>query len=77
MLHPVRGDTTCKEKCPPEFINAKINLLMGIFSQMNLGHSRWSAHTDQLARWKPGLSADSFTFLKWYILINNLINNNN
>ena len=56
MLHPVKGDTTCKEKCPPEFINAKINLLMGIFSQMNLGHSRWSARIDQLARWKPGLS---------------------
>ena len=60
MLHPVRGDIACKEKCPPEFINAKINLLMGIFSQMNPGHSRWSECTETAGQGETrALSADS------------------
>ena len=41
---------------------------MGIFCQMNLGHSCWNARTGQLAswqRWNPGLSLLTFTCYHW------------
>ena len=55
MLRPVRGDGMCK-KCFSDYSrqSAKISLWMGIFSQMNAGHSHWSARTDQLASWRGG-----------------------